>query len=109
MHSGVARGGRSVPGGTFRGGGGKIEVIPKNLVRRKVFWGGEILGRGYKRAVDYWKDREAPKKDGQKILGYERKISRGGRHPSHATDYADIHKKCDNSLFWIARSKRFWG
>ena len=33
-------------------GGGKIKVIPKNLERDKVFWGGEILGRGYKRAID---------------------------------------------------------
>ena len=29
-----------------------MEVIPKNLEREKVFSGGEILGRGYKRAVD---------------------------------------------------------
>ena len=33
--SGIARG-WSAPGGTFRGGSGKIEVIPKNLVRGKV-------------------------------------------------------------------------
>ena len=55
------------------GPAGKIEVIPKNLVREKVFWGaGEILERGYKRAVD-----------GQKIERLQKKSS--GRRPSYAT------------------------
>ena len=39
-------------GGAMGAVGGKIGVIPKNLERVKVFRGGEILGRGYKRAVD---------------------------------------------------------
>ena len=67
--------------------GGEIEVIPKNLEREKAFWGGEILGRGYKRAVDERKIDRLQKKVVKKILGYETKISRGGRHPSYATEY----------------------
>ena len=31
---------RSAPGGIFKGGGGKIEGIPKKLERGKVLWGG---------------------------------------------------------------------
>ena len=58
--------------------GGKIGVIPKNLERVKVFRGGEILGRGYKRAVDKQKIKRVQKK-AKKILGYETKISRGGK------------------------------
>ena len=34
------------PGPHFLGGGGKIEVMAKNLEREKAFLGGEILGRG---------------------------------------------------------------
>ena len=62
--SGVARGiamGRSAPGG-------KIEVIPK-----------KILGRGYKRAVDERKIERLQKKVVKKFLGYETKISKGGK------------------------------
>ena len=59
--------------------GGKIEVIPKKLERVKVFWrgGGEILGKGYKRAVDERKlERDQKKKVVKKIWGIRQK-SRG--------------------------------
>ena len=59
--------GRSAPGG-------KIEIIPKNLVGGKVFWGGEIIGRGYKRALDGRKIERLQKKVAKKILEYETKI-----------------------------------
>ena len=69
-HSGVTRGGRwgrSAPGGTFRGGGGKIEVILKNFKiwrgEKYKFWGMTLKSRG---AANL---RTAP----------------GGRHPSYAT------------------------
>ena len=58
----MARGG----GGDW---GGKIEVTPKNLESVKVFWGGEILGRGYKRVVDERKIEEVQKKGRQKNFG----------------------------------------
>ena len=59
--------------------GGKIEVILKNLVRVKVFLGEKILGRSYKRAVDGRKIERLQKKAVKNILGYETKISRGGK------------------------------
>ena len=82
-----SKGGQSAPGG-------KIEVILKNLVREKYFEGGEILGRGYKRAVNGRKIERLQKKSSKKFWDMRLKSRRaanlrsapGGRHPSYATD-----------------------
>ena len=43
--------GRSAPGGTFRRAA-KLRLYLKSLSMQKIFWEWEILGRGYKRAVE---------------------------------------------------------
>ena len=80
-------------GGGESASGGKIEVIPKNLEREKVFWRGEILGRGYKRAVDEGKIERLQKRSSKKFWGMRQKSrgvanlksAPGGKHPSYAT------------------------
>ena len=74
--SGLARG-SGPPRAALLGGGGKIEVILKNSVRGKEFLG------GLQKSHIWTKNREAPKKDVKKILGYDTKISRGGKFKDH--------------------------
>ena len=72
------------PRAALFGGGGKIEVIPKNLERVRAFRGGDILGRGYKRGVD-----EKFRGIRQKYRGAANlRSAPGGRHPSYATEYS---------------------
>ena len=60
-------------GGPFRAA--KLRLYQKIWKVKKYFdEGGKILGRGYMA-----KNREGPKKGRQKILGYETKMSRGGK------------------------------
>ena len=71
----------------WRSKGGPPRAAKLRLYLR--FWKSILKGRnfrkGYKRAVDERKIERIQKKIVKKILGYEAKISRGGRHPSYAT------------------------
>ena len=93
-NSGVARGDDG--GGPPRAallGGGKIEVIPKNLAKEKYFEGRNYR-KGLPKSRRWPKNREAPKKRSPKKFWGKRQKSRGaanlrstpgGRHPSYAT------------------------
>ena len=85
-------GDRAVRPGRHFLGGGKIDAMPKNLERVKVFWG-KILERVYKRAVNERKIERVKKRSSKKYWGMRRKSrgaanlrsAPGGRHPSYAT------------------------